>query len=190
MKKFLTICAVAAFAAAMTTSFGQGAGPKNGGQGGQGKPGQGQGDRQGMSQADREAMVKKMTEAKTKILTSLKLSKDQMTKLKAADDKQEAVTKKLRDARKPGQQMDQAQRQKAMDTMREARKTHEETYKKVMGEATYKKYQEAWQKWIKENGFQRGPGAGRGGDAGKAGAGKAGAGTGKAGGGGKKPPTF
>ncbi len=184
MKKLLTIFAVAALAATMTFSVAQGAGPKGGA--GQGGPGQGRGPGQGgPGGGNREEMRKKFEAAKTKILTGLKLSKDQMSKLKAADDKQTAAMKKMRDSFKPGERPDQATMQKWRDTMQKSRKDHEDTYKKVMGDAKYKQYQEAMAKWAKDNGFRMGGGRGPGGQNG--GKGGTGAGAGKTGGG-KKPP--
>lgn len=162
MKRILTMMTVVGTVALMASSaYAQNAGPRQGGQRGQG----------GMRQ--NPEFAKKMAEVHTKVMKQVGLTADQQKKVEAANKKQQEANQKMfaemQKAREAGKQPDrekmQADRKKITDA-------HKAELVKVMGKEKHAQYEKLlraeMQKLMEEMGMGRrgGDGQGRGGQGG------------------------
>lgn len=161
MKNQVLKVVVALVAAAMvSSSLAQSAGPR---------PGQG-----GAGAQNREAMMKKVEEIKKKVATELKLTPDQVNKIKALDKKQADKMRALREKN----QGKTGNREAMMAEFQKMRASYDKELQAILGSKTAK-YQARMRE---ETAKLRGPGAGGAGN--RTGAGRTGGGT-KTGGGSK-----
>ncbi|ARU40471.1 hypothetical protein CCB80_04670 [Armatimonadetes bacterium Uphvl-Ar1] len=144
----------------MSASFAQTAGPRGGGQQGQGQGqrGGGQGMRMGPE------VMQKIEAAHKKVLKELKLNADQTKKVDAAVKKRDEARKKMRDQmmkdREAGKQMDRTALQAAGKKIQD---TFNADMKKAMGDANFKKYESRMKeemKKIMEEAQKKGQGGG------------------------------